>query len=54
MENLVKEILHEKSYSKEEVCAILDVNADELAETSLSPNTLDGMYIFDLILYHRI
>ncbi|VDI51374.1 N-acetylgalactosamine kinase [Mytilus galloprovincialis] len=39
--NVVKEILHQEPYTKEEVCGILEVTADELAQTSLSANTLD-------------
>lgn len=38
--SIVKEILHPEPYTKEEVCGILGVTADELAETSLSANTL--------------
>ncbi|XP_052099776.1 N-acetylgalactosamine kinase-like [Mytilus californianus] len=39
--NVVKEILHPEPYTKEEVCGILEVTADELSQTSLSANTLD-------------
>ncbi|KAL3866449.1 hypothetical protein ACJMK2_043745 [Sinanodonta woodiana] len=37
---LVKQVLHPDPYSKSEVCQILDVSPEELAETSLSSNTL--------------
>lgn len=38
--NVVQEVLHREPYTKQEVCGILGVSADELANTSLSPNTL--------------
>lgn len=38
--SLVKEVLHPEPYTKDEVCGILGVTADELAGTSLSANTL--------------
>jgi N-acetylgalactosamine kinase len=41
MIDLTKATLHENAYKKEEICKILDVTADELAETSLSANTLN-------------
>ena len=42
MASLVGEILHKELYSKQEICEILGVTSEELAETSLSPNTLQG------------
>ncbi|KAK9738071.1 GHMP kinases C terminal [Popillia japonica] len=36
---IVKEILHEGPYSKDEVLKVLDVSAEELTKTSLTPNT---------------
>ena len=44
MDSLVKEIIHAEPYSKQEICDILGVTAEELAETSLSPNTLTGSW----------
>ena len=38
----MKEVLHPEPYTKDEVCGILGVSADELAHTSLSANTLTG------------
>ncbi|KAK3098589.1 hypothetical protein FSP39_021040 [Pinctada imbricata] len=38
---VVKEVLHEEPYTKEEVAQILGVSKEELANTSLSANTLD-------------
>ncbi|XP_013411807.1 N-acetylgalactosamine kinase-like [Lingula anatina] len=37
---LTQSVLHPEPYSKEEVCNILGVSAEELAQTSLSQNTL--------------
>ena len=42
MASLVTEILHKEPYSKQEICDKLAVTSEELAETSLSPNTLQG------------
>ena len=42
---LVEEILHKDPYSKQEICNILGVTSDELAETSLSPNTRQGYFL---------
>lgn len=42
MEDIVAESLHKNQYTKSEICDILGVNAEELAQTSLSPNTLHG------------
>ena len=42
MDNLVQEVLHKQPYKKQEICDVLGVTAEELAETSLSPNTLTG------------
>lgn len=42
MLEVVKATLHPEPYTKEEVCTILEVTADELASTSLSENTLTG------------
>ncbi|KAL5004826.1 hypothetical protein ScPMuIL_018282 [Solemya velum] len=36
----VESSLHKESYKKKEICELLQVNNDELAKTSLSPNTL--------------
>lgn len=36
----VKELLHSEPYTKEEICSLLEVSSQELAETSLSANTL--------------
>lgn len=44
MEELVGQLLHPKSYTKEEVCGILGVSQDELNSESLSPNTLHVQY----------
>ncbi|BFY98274.1 hypothetical protein BsWGS_01314 [Bradybaena similaris] len=41
MLDLVNSKLHTEPYSKTEVCNILEVSPAELAETSLSPNTLN-------------
>ena len=40
--SIVKDILHCKPYTKQEVCGILGVTDEELAQTSLSANTLTG------------
>ena len=42
MDSLAQDVLHKSPYSKSEICDILGVTAEELAETSLSPNTLTG------------
>lgn len=39
---VVKELFHPEPYTKEEVCEILGVTPDELAQTTLSANTLTG------------
>ena len=44
MAGLVGELLHKEAYSKQEICDILGVTSEELAGTSLSPNTLQGSY----------
>ncbi|KAK7116531.1 hypothetical protein V1264_002198 [Littorina saxatilis] len=41
MQKMVLEELHTKPYHKDEVCKILEVTTEELAETSLSENTLE-------------
>lgn len=40
--SIVKDILHCEPYTKQEVCGILGVTDEELAQTSLSANTLTG------------
>ncbi|XP_067665828.1 N-acetylgalactosamine kinase-like [Haliotis asinina] len=40
MLGVVEDVLHQGPYSKDEVCQILGVTADELASTTLSANTL--------------
>jgi hypothetical protein len=42
MAGIVEACLHKEEYSKQEVCEILGVTAEKLAETSLSANTLHG------------
>ena len=42
MLRLVDQELHESSYTKDEVCKVLDISEKELAETLLSKNTQDG------------
>ena len=44
MADIVESCLHKEEYSKQEVCEILGVTAEKLAETSLSANTLHGIY----------
>ena len=47
MLKLIDVALHESPYTKEEVCKALEMTEDQLAETLLSKNTLDGrLYIF--------
>jgi N-acetylgalactosamine kinase len=43
MIELTKNKLHEKIYTKFEICNLLNVTEDELAQTSLSSNTLECM-----------
>ena len=45
MLELIKTNLHKEPYSKAEVCKILEISPEELAETSLSANTRDGMWM---------
>lgn len=37
---VVKDIFHKEPYTKEEVCTLLEVTSEQLAETTLSANTL--------------
>lgn len=48
MEDVVEKSLHKEKYTKQEVCEILGVTPDELAQSSLSQNTLHGNYCFTL------
>ncbi|XP_045156365.2 N-acetylgalactosamine kinase-like [Mercenaria mercenaria] len=50
MDDLVQKHLHKEKYTKKEVCEILGVSAEELAETSLSANTL---HVESFCLYQR-
>jgi N-acetylgalactosamine kinase len=45
MIDLTKQRLHENAYTKTEICFILNVTEDELAETSLSSNTLESNFL---------
>jgi len=45
---LVKDLFHTEPYTKEEVCGILEVTPEELAQTTLSANTLNGNKILIL------
>lgn len=51
MVDLAKSILHEEPYTKSEVCDVLGVSPDELANTSLSGNTLHGMFDISVLFY---
>ncbi|CAH1797812.1 unnamed protein product, partial [Owenia fusiformis] len=44
MNNIVKEVLHKEPYSKQEICDILNVTAEELNEVTLSSNTTHVQY----------
>lgn len=37
--NLLETVLHDEAYKKEEITGILEINAEELLDTSLSPDT---------------
>ena len=45
MTQLVDELLHTEPYSKKEVCDLLNVEADDLEETSLNPQTRQGQWL---------
>jgi N-acetylgalactosamine kinase len=45
MIDLTKKSLHENAYTKTEICFLLNVTEDELAETSLSSNTLESNFL---------
>lgn len=46
MLGIVDKALHREPYTKEEICKILSVQPDDLANTSLSANTLHGQYFY--------
>ena len=53
MMTMVGAVLHSEPYSKTEVCELLGSTPEELAETSLSPNTLHGKFINGEHLYSK-
>ena len=50
MIDLTKKSLHETAYTKTEICFLLNVTEEELAETSLSSNTLESNSCFFLFI----
>ena len=47
MLQLVNDVLHDAPYTRDEVCKVLEISDEELADTLLSKNTQERKYSFN-------